>query len=209
MAAGGKPAPGGVEHEGPAVPANDWGPDLTVLLEDWCARAGVAQHAYYAKSERLRVWNYLLGIPVVIVTAVVGTSVFASISHEGPVSSSTKLFVGSITVLAAVLASIQTFTKLGEASQQHGTSGDWYAAIRRDIEQELTLPIRLRENPRKFVDRIRKEMNTAAQKSPELGERWWFAYAQEAGIKDLPHVGGRRPWFLRSPVSQAAASKRA
>ena len=159
-------------------PDEAWGDDLIELLKQWCARARVAQHAYYAKSERLRVWNFMLGIPVVIVTSVVGTSVFASINHQGAVSPHTKVFVGAISVLAAVLASIQTFTKLGEAAQQHGVAGDWYAAIRRDIEQEMSLPAALRERPKTFMSRIRKEMNAAAEKAPELGERWWLAFAR-------------------------------
>lgn len=185
-------------------PDEAWGDDLIELLKQWCARARVAQHAYYAKSERLRVWNFMLGIPVVIVTSVVGTSVFASINHQGAVSPHTKLFVGAISVLAAVLASIQTFTKLGEAAQQHGVAGDWYAAIRRDIEQEMSLPAALRERPKTFMSRIRKEMNSAAEKAPELGERWWLAFANSSELTDIPKVRPRRPWFIRTPLGPSA-----
>jgi hypothetical protein len=182
------------------APEQAWGPELTRLMKEWCARTRIAQHAYYAKSERLRVWNFMLGIPVVIVTAVVGTSVFASINSHGVVSPHTKIFVGAISVLAAVLASIQTFTKLGEAAQQHGVAGDWYAAIRRDIEQEMNLPPSLRERPQVFMSRIRKEMNAAAEKAPELGERWWQAFAGGSELKDLPNVRAKRPWFIRTPL---------
>jgi hypothetical protein len=192
----------------PVSPEEAWGPELTKLLRQWCARARVAQHAYYAKSERLRVWNMMLGIPVVIVTAVVGTSVFASINLKGAVSPHTKVFVGAISVLAAVLASIQTFTKLGESAQQHGVAGDWYAAIRRDIEQELHLPAAFREKPQIFMSRIRKEMNAAAEKAPELGERWWQAFAQNGAIKDVPTVTSRRPWFFRSPLPHSSTGTR-
>lgn len=195
----------GTRPAGKSLPPEEaWGDDLTELMRQWCARARVAQHAYYAKSERLRVWNFMLGIPVVIVTAVVGTSVFASINHEGGVSPRTKLFVGAISVLAAVLASIQTFTKLGEAAQQHGVAGDWYAAIRRDIEQEMSLPPALRERPQTFLNRIRKEMNAAAEKAPELGERWWLAFADAADLTGVPKVRSKRPWYIRTPLSASA-----
>jgi hypothetical protein len=131
---------------------------------------------------------------------VVGTSVLASLNGKGA-SPQAKAFIGKITVLAAVLASIQTFTKLGEGAQQHGTAGDWYAAMRRDMEQVLQLPVELRPAANDYLDRIRKEMNVASQKAPELGERWWIAYEQQFGdATQVPSVRTRRPWWLRTPL---------
>jgi hypothetical protein len=209
------PAPkaaGGVEEDArvkvpeaePAEPkakrnhADDWTPEVEALLRDWQRRSTVAEHAYYSKAERLRVWNYLLGIPVVIVTGVVGTAVFASLGKSTTVSAHAKLAIGAVTILAAVLAGIQTFTKLGEAAQQNGIAGDWYASIRRDLEESLSLPLSLRDPPKKVVDETRKEMNKASQKSPELGERWWGPFARAYDVDDL-RVQERILWWTGPP----------
>lgn len=176
----------------------EWAPEVVSLLRNWQQRSMVAEHAYYAKAERLRVWNYLLGIPVVIVTGVVGTAVFASLGRSTTVSAHAKVVIGAVTILAAVLAGIQTFTKLGEAAQQNGIAGDWYASIRRDIDQALSLPPQLRDAPKDVVDGIRKEMNKASQKSPELGERWWGPFARAYDVDDL-RIEDRFIWWLGPP----------
>ena len=188
--------------------AEDWTPEVEALLRDWQRRSTVAEHAYYSKAERLRVWNYLLGIPVVIVTGVVGTAVFASLGKSTTVSAHAKLAIGAVTILAAVLAGIQTFTKLGEAAQQNGIAGDWYASIRRDIDQALSLPPALRDPPKDVVDGIRKEMNKASQKSPELGERWWGPFAKAYDVDDL-RIEDRFIWWLGPPkrVTRRSAKK--
>jgi len=103
-----------------------------------------------------------------------------------------------VTILAAVLAGIQTFTKLGEAAQQNGIAGDWYASIRRDLEEVLSLPLPLRDPPKKVVDETRKEMNKASQKSPELGERWWGPFARAYDVDDL-RIQDRLLWWTGPP----------
>jgi len=178
--------------------AEGWTPEVEALLRDWQRRSTVAEHAFYSKAERLRVWNYLLGIPVVIVTGVVGTAVFASLGKSTTVSGHAKLAIGAVTILAAVLAGIQTFTKLGEAAQQNGIAGDWYASIRRDLEEVLSLPLALRDPPKKVVDETRKEMNKASQKSPELGERWWGPFARAYDVDDL-RIQDRLLWWTGPP----------
>ena len=186
----------------------EWTDDVVTLLRNWQQRSNVAEHAYYAKAERLRVWNYLLGIPVVIVTGVVGTAVFASLGRSTTVSPSAKVIIGAVTILAAVLAGIQTFTKLGEAAQQNGIAGDWYASIRRDIDQALSLPTSLRDPPKDVVDGVRKEMNKASQKSPELGERWWGPFARAYDVDDL-RIEDRFLWWTGPPkkVTRRVAKK--
>ena len=188
--------------------AAEWTPEVVNLLRSWQQRSTVAEHAYYAKAERLRVWNYLLGIPVVIVTGVVGTAVFASLGRSTTVSAQAKVAIGAVTILAAVLAGVQTFTKLGEAAQQNGIAGDWYASIRRDIDQALSLPLALRDSARDVVDGVRKEMNKASQKSPELGERWWGPFAKAYDVDDL-RIEDRFIWWLGPPkrVTRRGAKK--
>src|SRR5262249_40342904 len=122
-------------------------------------------------------------IPVVIVSSLVGTAVFADWS-KGPY----KFWVGSVSILAAVLASLQTFLKYGESATLHGAAADWFAAIRRDIEELLALPPELRGNPKECLDSIRQEMNKAGQKSPELSESLWRKTAWRFGVDEPPAI---------------------
>jgi len=158
-----------------------WTPKVEELLQEWRKRVYAAQTAYYEMAERLARRNYQLGIPVVIVTSLVGTAVFADWSKG-----SYKLWVGSVSILAAVLASLQTFLKFGENATLHGAAADWFAAIRRDIEELLALPPELRGDPKNCLDKIRQEMNKAGQKSPELSESLWRKTARRFGVEEPP-----------------------
>ena len=159
-----------------------WTDDIEALLQEWRSRVYAAQAAYYQEAERLRHRNYQLGIPVVIVSSLVGTAVFADWGTEPGY----KWWVGSVSILAAILAGVQTFLKFGENATLHGAAADWFAAIRRDIEQLLALPRESREDAKSGLDKIRQEMNKAGQKAPELSERLWAKVASRFGVKEPP-----------------------
>src|SRR6266540_1560800 len=96
------PPKGAASAEGPPPP---WTPKMEALLQDWRSRVYAAQSAYYETAEKLHRQNYWLGIPVIIVSSVVGTAVFSDWSKEGLF----KWVVGSVSIAAAILASLQTF----------------------------------------------------------------------------------------------------
>ena len=155
-----------------------WTPAVEQLLHEWHKRVYAAQTAYYEVAERFSRRNYQLGIPVVIVSSLVGTAVFSDVGN--------KWLVGSISILAAVMASLQTFLKFGENATLHGAAADWFAAIRRDIEETLALPRDQRGKPKECLDSIRQEMNKAGQKSPELSEHLWRNKARHFGVEEPP-----------------------
>jgi hypothetical protein len=185
------------EHSRQGPEPTAWTPTIEELLQDWRKRAYAAQASYYEVAERHRRRNYQLGVPVVIVSSLVGTAIFADWGTEPGY----KWWVGSVSILAAVLASLQTFLKFGENATLHGAAADWFAAIRRDIEELLALPPHLRGHPKQCLDSIRQEMNKAGQKSPELSERLWKKVARRFGVEEPPHVVR-----VRSPAREAAGA---
>lgn len=188
------------QSQPPQGPQPPWTPKMDELLEDWRNRVYAAQSAYYETAEKLHRQNYWLGIPVIIVSSVVGTAVFADWSKEGAL----KWAVGSISIAAAILASLQTFLKFGENATLHGAAADWFAAIRRDIDQLLALPAELRGHPKHTLDNLRQEINKAGQKSPELSEKLWRRTARRFGVQEPP-PSGRVPAPRESSVGKAAA----
>jgi FAD/FMN-containing dehydrogenase len=115
--------------------------------------------------------NIRFGIPVVVLTTFVGTSVFATLQSDVHVS--LRIGLGLISVLAAVLASLQTFLRFGERAEKHRSSAELWAALRREIDEMLALhPTYLasRGDPKQYLDDLRRRMDEIAQQSPELGE---------------------------------------
>jgi hypothetical protein len=164
-------------------PAALWTPKAEKLLDDWRNRAYAAQSAYYAVATRYRRLNYVLGIPVVMLSGLVGTAIFANLQDRTP---NAHWLIGSVSILAAVLSSLQTFLRLADNAAEHGAAAAWYSAIRRDTEQVLALPCESRGGPKGCLDTIRKEMNKAGQKAPPLSERLWSKYAQRFNVNEPP-----------------------
>jgi len=171
----------------PRSHADSWTPELEQLLSTWHRRMDACQHAYYLEAERYKRWHLWLGVPAVIFSTVVGTAVFATLENQS-VGISARVIVALVSIAAAVLAGLQTFLRLSESAAAHGQSGDWYAAIKRDIEQLRALRRDERGHAKTCTDALRKEMNKVGQKSPELRETFWMDIAKRYGI-DGAQVG--------------------
>lgn len=159
-----------------------WDRDLERLLDDWRTRAWAAQIAHYRVASRLRSNNLWLGLPVVIFTTAVGTSLFATLNQDR-LGTWLRVIVGGISVLAAIFAGIQTFLNFAQRADQHVVAADWYASIRRKIEQQVNTPRIGRSDPKRFLDEVRQDMNNVGSQSPEIGERAWGQVAAEFGLQ--------------------------
>ena len=172
-------------HEVSPSDGRDWSAQVEQLLENWHKRVYAAQAAHYASADLFKLLNYVVGIPAIVFSSIVGTAIFAGLEHDSP----RTLVVAFASILAAVLAGLQTFLRFPERASRHATAADWYSAIRRDIEQILHLPVESRGKAKDCLDRVRKEINRAGQDAPELNVRMWKREAKRFGVKeplDLP-----------------------
>ena len=166
------------------LPVN-WDNSTEALLKDWRQRTAAASEAHYQLASGLRRKNLRLGVPVVIFSSCVGTSLFASLANpEVGIPPALKVTVGSISLVAAILATLQTFLRFGERAEKHVVAADWYAAMRRDIEQLLALSAKERGTPKSCFDRIRKQMSKVGQHSPEIGDKLWKVMAKKYGVHE-------------------------
>ena len=174
----------------PRVPAivrtaSQWLPGERDLLEEWAVRVTAAQHAHYYLMTRLRRRTLWMGIPVVVLTALVGTSLFATLSSStNRVPAALRVTIGAVSVLASVLAALQTFLKFSERAEKHGLVADWFSAVRRDIDQMRATPEQDRGDPHEVLNDVRKEINKIVQNAPEIGEKVWHQFAVKYGAKE-------------------------
>jgi hypothetical protein len=145
------------------------GPSSTAeLLADWHRRVRESQFAHYNATKPLARANYLLGVPVAILTTIVGTSLFATLeSQAGP---RFRLLIGLVSLIAAVLASIQTFLRFSERAEKHRGVAARYGSLRRDIE---VLQARGEPYDATKVDSIQQKLNAVSTEAPEISERIW------------------------------------
>jgi hypothetical protein len=161
-----------------------WSTEERALLADWTARVTAAQHAHYYLMTQLRRRNLMLGIPVIVLTAAVGTALFTSIANTDAASVWAKVAAGAVSALAGVLAAIQTFLKFSERAEKHAVAADWLAAVRRELETVAATPEKARGNPSDVLEGLRKEINKISQTAPGIGEALWQRFAKEYGVRE-------------------------
>jgi len=138
------------------------------LLLDWYRRAREAQFAHYEAIKPLASANYKLGIPVALLSGLVGTSIFATLQKQADLGF--RITIGIVSVLAAVLASLQTFLRLSERAEKHRAVAVRYGALRRELETAIA-----KGGPYddKLVHGLREKMDSISSESPEIPTRVW------------------------------------
>jgi hypothetical protein len=178
-----------------------WDDSVEDLFASWHRRVAAAEHGHRLMADRLRRRYLLLGIPVVIFTTLVGTSAFASISkaHGNSIQGleidpDIVLFVvGTISVLAAVLSSLQTFLRYATRAEGHRIAALRYETLRRDMATTLALPREARGQPDKDLYSVRQRMDRYAKESPTIGERQWVRLSAGFDLSSVPPDPSRRP----------------
>jgi len=138
------------------------------LVLAWIRRARESQLTHYAMAEKLSKMERWFGVPVIIITAVVGTSVFSSITTDA-ISPIAKVAVGMTSIAAAVLSALQTFFKHAERAEKHRSSGARFASVRRKLEAVYAR--HEEENERSYVDTLRDELDRLAEDAPNVPEK--------------------------------------
>jgi len=165
-------------------PPPEWNPAAEALLRDWRNRALAASTAHYQLATKLKNRNLGLGIPVVILSSIVGSSLFATIDDKTKVPVGLRLAIAVISVIAAILSALQTFLRFGAQAEKHVFAADWYTSVRREIDQYLVLSPADRGKPKDLLERLRKEMSKVGQQSPEIPEHVWIKVRHRFGVKD-------------------------
>jgi hypothetical protein len=147
--------------------------DVMRVLSDWYTRVDASQRAHYLSADKFRRFSYFLGVPTVILTLFVGTSVFATLQSKPSLSG--QIVVGACSVLAAILAGLQTFFGYAERSEKHRMAGAKYGALGRELEVLRASPAAV--DP-KIIDRIREKIDALALESPINSKRIY-----ELGLK--------------------------
>ncbi|MBU4230807.1 MAG: SLATT domain-containing protein [Proteobacteria bacterium] len=136
------------------------------LINEWATRNHTALNAHYAAAKYFSKGHYLIGIPAATLAFVVGSSVFVSLSKD--VNTTIKLAVTFASVLSAVLTGLQTFLNYNQRSEKHRLVASKYSAVKREIEQLLTLPEENLKSSKKEIDSLRVKIDNIGQDAPSL-----------------------------------------
>lgn len=135
------------------------------LMDEWIKALSVMHIAHHKASSFFSSWHLYLGIPVVIVSALLGGSI-ADVFFEDD-QRTAKILTAILGVFAAVLAGIQTFIDPANRSKNHHEAATSFAAIRREVEQ-LNLAQKSTTDLNVALEDVRGKWNRALKGAPNL-----------------------------------------
>jgi hypothetical protein len=158
-----KPNQSGVQPKKIFEPAN-----REELLRGWLLHAHKGRDRHDLAARRNDTYRYWLGVPNFILSAVVGTSVFASLNTQ--VDTSLKIVLGLVSIISAILASLQTFYNFAGLAESHRVAGVKYKAIIRELEQILTQPLKQLPEKADYLNDLRKRLDDLELEAPVVPE---------------------------------------
>jgi hypothetical protein len=158
------------------------------LLEDWYKRSRLAQFAHYESAKLYERLHYLIGIPSMVLSIFVGTSIFAGLGNIS--DKKLQLFVGAISAIATILSGMQTFLNFSAKAEKHRTAASKYGALRRKIEENISSKISFSQEN---ISSIRRSLDRLSEESPNIPSRIWNR-RNEVLAEDIKHSVG----FLKS-----------
>jgi hypothetical protein len=131
--------------------------DLVTMAETNEKFAEDARNTHYNRADLNALLHRLVGGAAVVTSAVVSTSILASLNKDHP-SFGLTLAAGILAVVAAVLSGLQTFYKFGEVGERHRLAGAYFGELRRDLELLRRCPTEADRctELRKLLDRLGK-----------------------------------------------------
>lgn len=114
------------------------------LLEKWHRDAEIFEKAHYGSATYSRMYNYLLGIPLVILTTFIASEVFVKMSKA---VEEMNVFVNGmqtlawialpLSILPPILARLQTFLRFPERAMQHKEAAVKFGLLKNEIDKTL------------------------------------------------------------------------
>jgi hypothetical protein len=139
------------------------------LLSKWLRRAREGQHSHHEAGKALKRANYILAIPIIVITTGLGTAAFATLTTQ--LAGAWKVTFGALSIVAAVLSTLQTHMRYAERAEKHKALGAQYGNVRRRIESILATPRGEREDRRATLDEIRARVDALSSEGDVVPRR--------------------------------------
>lgn len=143
--------------------------DSNQLLVEWRDRARVAQIGHYKTAVKLENRHRRIGLFVVVLNAVVGTAVFATLSEQAN-TVAVKVVVGLFSILAAVLAGVQTFERAGERAEVHRQFATRFSELQRAVELYQATGDKTEQAVKVFLEDFNTRYSQLVKEAPTANE---------------------------------------
>jgi len=132
------------------------------------------QDANFAAAAWYNRLHQSTGLPSVILSAIVSTAVFASLSEAAALW--LQILTGALAILASIGTASITFLRFSEKAEQFRQSGAKYAALKREVELLSTFPS---DNLEKSLLELTQKWDTINIEAQVLPDRIWNKFSNK------------------------------
>ena len=140
---------------------------IQILLEKWHRRIRATHKGHYKDAAILETRHRKLGTIVVILSAIVGSSIFASLATNPSIE--IKLITGFLSLLVVVLATLQTYLNYPAKIITHILAATQLSSIKKRIEEQLSVGADEQEI-KAFISEVRREWDAITAGAPLMSE---------------------------------------
>lgn len=149
------------------------------MLDGWLTGVRVLTIGHYAAAKVFEERHRNLGVPVIILSTVVGTAVFATIqTSPEPLA---QAFVGLLSLAAAILSGLQTFLGYSQLAEKHKRAAVQYSQLRRELDEFCAYPPP-KEDRKAIIDDFRKRWDALEQEAPTIPDKIYKTVAAERKV---------------------------
>lgn len=143
------------------------------LLEDWYVRVVKNQQAHYLLSSEYRNLHYWLGIPTILFSGVIGSTLLTS--NDNP---TLKTILGTLSLVITCITALQTFLRPSEQAEKHRLAAAQLGGIRREIDKLRAFPIP-KAKQKALLEKIKEQIDKNTQEAPDLPTNIWSRLNQK------------------------------
>ena len=147
----------------------------TELMKHWRYRVHRVQLAHYDSARKYGKYHIRLGLPAIVLSTIVGTSIFTSLGSAADKSDHVVLtiVVGLLSVVSAALVSLQTFLRYSDLAEKHRVAGAKFANLKHRIEMLGTMPPTTIFELNKSLLLVEDEWSKLREDSPNIPTDIW------------------------------------
>lgn len=143
------------------------------LLEGWHQALRILHRGNFMAAKHYSRLNIVLGVPVVIITSIAGSTMFATSGETD--AELLQYAAAALALLATVLSSLQTFLSYGEQAARHKEAAVKYGVLRTEIQVMLTSDIAGMSDLDVRIEALRKQWAAIDAEAPTLPHKIYDA----------------------------------
>ena len=137
--------------------------EVKFVAYEWYNRVVWIQYGHYKSALYFSRRHSVMGSITVLMTAVIGTSVFATLAKQADL----LVLVGALSVMATLLSALQTFLSYGERAERHKIAGSRYGKVGRQLE----LLLAHEQFDQNELVKIKEQLDSLSQECPHIPDK--------------------------------------